>query len=55
MEIRKGEKVFTVTETKKLWLVKAELNGVEVVYNVNKDMAEDFDALDRYVHECDLF
>ena len=49
MEIKKGEKVYYVTDTGKSWTVKRTLGGVDVKYTIDKALAPDAAALEAYI------
>lgn len=51
MTIQKGNAEYTVKQTKSGWTVTRVLGGVKVSYHVPKEVAENEDALRRYIME----
>ena len=55
MVIQKGEKEFTATKTQSGWTIARIVGGVKIDYHVSDESAPDEDALQKYIHENDLF
>lgn len=55
MVIKKGNKMYTVTEQKTQWLVKLEGSSVELSIRVMKELCATLDELREYVLNNDFF
>ena len=55
MVIQKGEKEYIATRTQSGWMIARSVGGVKVDYHVSKEIAPDEEALQKYIHESDLF
>lgn len=55
MIITKNDKAYIVTEQKRQWKLTGNISGVEVEYNVSKDICPNFEDLEQYVAKEKLF
>ena len=55
MVIQKGEKELTATKTQSGWTIARIVGGVKIDYHVSKEIAPNEEALQKYIHENDLF
>ena len=55
MIIRKGNKVYRVTERSECWVLSCTIGGLSVEYKVPKDICADEEELRAYVEAEELF
>ena len=55
MVIKKNEKVYTVTENKSTWTVKADSGKLSVAFSVSKELCKTSEALKEYVLSEEAF
>ena len=55
MQIKKGEKTYTVCECKEHWSVSIAENVLSVQYNVDKELCKTEEELAEYIKSNDMF
>ena len=55
MNIKKGENIYTITETANGWNIKTDFSKVGVSYNIPKEICKTIDDVKKYIAENDIF
>ena len=55
MIITKGDKIFTITEFNNHWNAKRKVGGIDVAFQISKELCPTFEALEEYIMKESLF